>query len=440
MNSKAIALIIVAVILSAIGYIWFINNFEEVEKIKWRGIQGKAQADKFYVAEEFLRKKGLDVTRTKTLNPVNKTIAPYHTIFMGKTKYALTPTETQALLKWTQDGNTLIVQGQKSDDNFITDKLTQSKGLLEQAGITVKYCGNDECECKQSDDIEYAEKVPADNNDNDKKNTADNETIDDKLNKLLSLEEKKETDSFIANGQPIILNKYYSSYQYKTTGNTKKLLSQKGNCGKEMYAVFQYGQGKIIVYSQNQEFFHTDNLRRFSYLDFWDTVFNNNNATYLYWLLHQNGDPQRILWYESQTFPSVVTIIWQYWRPTVIMLLILILAWVWRYSPRFGSLLVESETKSLSIARHLHATGQFYYDSNAKDILLASCFEHIENHIAKRVPMANQLSTEKLIEKIATLTDLPMGKVAQVVYRRIPNTEAEFIEITQIINHIREKL
>ncbi|PID33608.1 MAG: hypothetical protein CR955_01695, partial [Thiotrichales bacterium] len=308
---------------------------------------------------------------------------------------------------------------------------------LEQAGITTSYVEYDKNKCKRSDETDNEEKTDNDNNDSNK---TDNETIDDKLNQLLSVEEANDTVSFEANGQPIMLDKTYLDFHYKATGNTKKIVSQTADCGYEIYAVFQYGQGKIVTYSQDQAFFHTDNLRRFFYIDVWDTIFNDNNATYLYWLLHQGGDPQRILWYESQTFPSVVTIIWQYWRTTVIMLLILILAWVWRYSPRFGSLLVESETKSLSIARHLQATGQFYYDSNSKDILLASCYEQLEKHITKRVPLANQLSQEKLIEKIATLTDIPMEKIAQVMYRTTPNTEAEFIAITQIINHIREKL
>ncbi len=432
MNSKHILLSIAALVLLVIGYFWFINHFEEVEKIRWRGLQGKAKTDEFYIAERFLREKGLDVTRTKTLNPVKETIEPYQTIFMGKTKYALTPTETTALLNWTREGNTLILQGQESDSNFVADKLSQSKSLLDQAGITVTDCSDDACQCQQNDTDDEVEKVATDKDNKTPKTRKNNETIDDKLDKLLSNDDDEDTETLIANGQLITLGELYHYYQYKVTGDSQKTFSQKGNCGKELYAVFKYGKGHLVIYSNNYDIFSTGT--------YWSELFDENHATYLYWLLHQGGEPKRILWYESQAFPSALTIIWQYWGFTVVMALILILAWIWRHSPRFGSLRVENKMKSLSIARHLHATGQFYYNSEAKNTLLESCYEQVEMEITKHIPMKNRLTQEQLIEKIATLTNVSVKKIAPIVYRQQPNSEAEFIAITQTINQIRKKL
>lgn len=435
-RSTALVVGVLLLLISVLGYVWFTSQYERIEGNRWQGFQGKAKNDKFYIAERFLREKGLEITRKKYIGHLNQVLNDsYQTLFISDTKRVLGSNQIQQLLTWVSQGHQLIVETQQTDYSFISDKLSiaeNTKGLLEQAGIVVTHCERDECmQCKnkQAPKVQQ-EKTPPQN---DEVNNA--MTIDEKINRLLEVEKDNFSVTFIANHQPITLNQRNFHRYAANGGKAHKLSSQKGHCEEELYSVFTYGKGKIVVYTQSIDIFSSKPR--------WgkhDSIFSYNNATYLYWLLHQGGMPKHILWYEIESFPSAGMILWRYWHLTLIMALVLLLAWIWRYSQRYGTLIKNDESNTLSITRHLQATGQFYYNSEAKQTLLNSCYEQLEADIALHIPMAKRLSKPELVGKVAIMTELSAEEIKPVIYRQQPDNEIEFIQLTQLIKNIRKRL
>ncbi|PID66145.1 MAG: hypothetical protein CR975_04450 [Gammaproteobacteria bacterium] len=426
-RNHAILLTIATLVLVLLGYFWFINHYKRVERIRWQGLQGQAKQDDWYITERFLRAKGLHVTRKKHMHQLRQTLKqPYHTLFMGRTKYILTPEEIKQLLQWVSQGHKLIVAGQVSDDTAIAGQQNQVKNLLAQAGIIVNDCADAACECQPSD--EKVDKAAADSGDDDTKPLS----IEAKIDQLLTVKKNRHTVTFTAGRQPLTLRKSNFYHYTAAGGKAEKISSQQGSCREELYSLFSYGQGKMVVYSQQPEIFSSGNRN--------NNILSYHNGSYLYWLLHQGGNPKQILWYEIKTLPDALSVLWRYWHLTLMVALMLLLAWIWRYSPRYGPLLIENQSESLSIARHLRATGQFYYRSDNKQVLLDSCYEQLAMDITRHLPMAKQLSKDKLIEKLALLTRLPANDIEPIIYHHQPNTDIDFIKTTQLINKIRKKL
>lgn len=430
-----IATVVFAVTFVFFGRMWFMENYHPVQYTRWQGLQGKAEYDEFYIAENFLRRKGVTVVRKKNYNRLERdNIDKFNTIFLSNTGSTLSRLQIKLLLMWVERGNKLIVEGKVPDyivsyqtvDNSMHSYNVNARNLLGIAGIGVSVYAKDKC--APITQQFYNAKTDA-------KVLFDKTLVDASVDDLLAINRKRYTVSFKANNEILLLNQrryfQYNAVAYRDT----KIEGKKGHCQEELYATFAYGKGTIVTYTQHPDIFSSSPR--------WgrhDSIFSYHNATYLYWLLNLQGDPGKVLWYETDIYPSVWTVLWEHWHFAVIFGVLLVVAWVWFHAYRFGSLISEDERKVLSMNRHISATGEFYYNSGNKNVLVDSCYAQLNQHIERYIPMAQYMSKVLLSEKIAAMTGVPLPHVERVLTYEYPVDDVEFVQLIRVINEIRKLL
>lgn len=453
MNKNVILITLGVVLLAAVGAVWFFATHHQVTSNEWKGLQGPAKYDKYYIAERFLQQKGLQVTREETYARMNDEAIDhrYDTVFLSNSGRTMSEAQRKTLLDWVANGGHLVIQGETANytdwgedtDNAqrFEAKAQSNRDLLSQAGIAVADCENDICrECRTSE--EAGQRIDAVSEAvSHLSGDQDYETDEEKADELLRVDSASYNNSTIElNGKKLVLGNSDRHGLFAHGGKAKKIFSQPASCTGDLFALFTYGRGQITVYNQSTDAFSN----RIGWWGRSNSIFGYHNATYLYYLLtaaDQSGQSkQRILWYESETYPGIWGLVWQYWRYAAIAAVALLLAWIWRNTPRFGSLLVEDERKGLTLNRHLRATGQFYYQNDGKSLLASACYEQLDKDIARHIPLAKRLSQRQLAEKIADKTGLAAAVVNEVLERRYPQSDNEFTQLIYTIQQIRNRL
>lgn len=436
-RNLTILILLLTILTGIVGRQWFLGHFEQVERPLWRGYQGKAKYDDFYLAEQFLQKKGIKLTRKQTIAHWGRYLndAHYHTLILTHAIDTLSAQEQDYILEWVKQGHKLILEGSKPNYHISEDRLAplknQQYNLAEKAGIAIVDCQQTGCfSCQKA-----AQNTGNIHQQSHLNQPETKQTVEDKIDALLSIEKTPFTVTFFADNQPLTLNSR-NQFQFQALDlSTKKITAATGICQEEIYSLFTYGKGEIIVFAQSVDIFSSN--------PDWgkaDAIFSYHNATYLYWLLQQGGDPSGVLWFAAEAFPPIGELLKEHWLDTLILTAILLLAWVWRYSLRCGPTLAENQNYTLSVTKHLDAVGQFYYNTEGKQAMLTNCYDRLYAEIARYIPMANRLSLPELAGEVALKADLPLEQVEQVLSRTPPRNDLEFIQLTQMMNDIRKRL
>lgn len=441
MSRSGIALLVGLVILIlAVFGVWFLMTHERIKDVHWRGLQGDAKYDHYYLTERFLTKKGITVTRKTYYDDLDANLIDneYETILLTNSGMTLSQSQIESLLSWVSDGHQLVLSLPAFDEFMDNDcqnrSLITSRHLLTIAGIDAKSCNDEDCPETCKSDNADANKV-----DTTLASTLSNSTddsVENRLNQLLAVDKKNYQGRLLAGDTPILLADNHQAIFSTTDETVQHLTTQTDQCGNYRYGLFAYGRGYLVVYAQDPQIFSS----RSRWFAFNHRIYDLHHASYLYWLLSQKGQPARLLWFERDRHPGLWTLIWQHWSYALIVMLVLIGFWVWRYSLRFGSLIVEDERKTLSIHRHLTASGEFYYKGEAKQAMVDYCYEQLLNDVYRHIPTGKQLSTTQLAAKIAQLTGLPALQIENVLDRKRLSTDTQFIHLTRMMNEIRKRL
>lgn len=456
---------------------YFLNNYRYIEENVWRGLQGEAQGDRYYLAEQFLTQKGYAVTRQKNYARLQGSdLTDYDTLFFTNDARTLSQTQMTAVLDWVKKGGHVVIyagapayendaSSRPQGDSLFEPTNNRINLLLKQSGISVVRCSGDDCECpemKQSrppggacgapdseanEDATPEEKalqaeieaiLNSKNNDNNNENKIEESnrpSIDEAIDALIAVEHDRYTTTFRLGGKTLTLYERSTDWLYADKDGTAQLdFVQAARCYGDIFAVFSVGGGKISVYNLDYDYFSNQVWWKGG-----EAIWSYHNATFLDALL-QIGNGKRVLWYESGVYPNIWSFVRQYGMFAVMTALLLLLAWIWRHSRRFGSLIVEDKRQGLTLERHLRATGQFYYQNEQTNTLLQHCYERLDTAIATRIASPKRLKRTELAEKIAEKTGLPAETIANVLARRYPKTDSEFTQLIYTINQIQQRL
>lgn len=452
------------VLLSVLGAgLWFLSTHHRVEKTIWKGFKGNARYDKYYITEQLLKQKGIKVTREKTyarlgFSPIS---ADYDTIWLSHSANTLGQSQTTALLDWVEAGGQLVLEAGESNyyrdyydessdnDDALDDGavIEDSEGqtlieketrahLLKSAGIAVleQTCTTDACQQCRSD-LDEDEAFDTTIFDMVIGSKTEEEDAEAKAQKLLSKLTLKSGTVFTVGEDKLVVSECPSLSLNAYGDQVERTSSIAAKCSGDLFASFTYGKGNIVVYNHKSSVFSSE-------LSWWnnENIFTNHHATYLFYLLNLSKPTHNLLWYESETYLSIWAMIWQYGRYVLWSVAALLMLWVWRYSRRFGSLLIEDERQALSLDRHLNATGQFYYNNEGRNLLVVRCFEQLDADIAHHIPLASRLSKAELAEQVAKKTGVQSARILPILQRHYPQTDAEFTQLIYTINQIRKRL
>lgn len=455
MTGRNLWAIIGVVALLGIALLWFLMTFEQREKVHWIGLQGDAKTDNYYVAERFLQAKGIKVTRETTYTRLNQSsdFNGYDTVFFSNKGKTLTQPQINTLLIWVEQGGQLVINSRENyllNQNNDTDKLTAINDIdfLKTAGIAVSDCrldteGKRSCpdHCQSMADQEETEKTEARDNEQ-RKPLNQTQRLDNRLDKRLdkrlaitSSQKPKGYSTFNVDGK--IIQRRWSHYKqtlFAYQGRATPQWIQPAYCRGDLFAVFNYGKGNIVVYQEPQQTFTNSGY------EYSDNILSDHNATYLYYLLNAAQTAKNILWFERDTYRNAWEIVWDYGFYALLTAVLLVLAWAWKNGRRFGPLIAVDERETLSLKRHLRAMGDFYLKHDKRNVLIANCYEQLDQAIAKAIPIAATLTKNELAESINEKTEVPLVQIHRVLARRYPEDDAAFSQLIQTINEIRKRL
>jgi hypothetical protein len=172
----------------------------------------------------------------------------------------------------------------------------------------------------------------------------------------------------------------------------------------------------------------------------------------------QNGaigryDNAAFLWYLTHTRPAapiwLVTAgdmppLWKWLAAQAPLVLLsaalLVLAWLWARSRRFGPLRAEPPLARRRLLDHIDASGRFLWRHGQRATLLNAVRSGVWRVLEARHPGWARLPQAALITHLATLTQAPAATLQQALFDPYAPNEYQFTEAISLLESIRKAL
>ncbi len=105
-------------------------------------------------------------------------------------------------------------------------------------------------------------------------------------------------------------------------------------------------------------------------------------------------------------------LLWEKFWMVILSLLALLCFWLWRHIPRFGPLLTLEGKGLRQFSEHLRMTGVFLWNRHQTSDLLLPLRRSILTKLHLRHPAWKEADDGRLMERFATMTNLPYDRVA----------------------------
>lgn len=156
------------------------------------------------------------------------------------------------------------------------------------------------------------------------------------------------------------------------------------------------GRGSVTVINATpfgrREFFLGDHPRLFVF------------ATQLH-----RGDSLRL--FTEEDHASLLTLVWRFGAPVVLLMLGAIALSLWRVSARFGPKAAATETARRSLAEQIRGTGLFTLRFGGGRSLHAAQLRALRDAAVRRVPGFDQLTSEERVIALSTLGAVPAAEL-----------------------------
>jgi hypothetical protein len=349
MNARIIRLLVAAGVLLLISWIAWNTSFEDT-KIPVP-LHGEALRNPFYVAIRFSETLGAEASWERVFSEPRKDAV----IVLSSWNWTLSRARRERLEHWVEDGGRLII-----DDSLI--------GGFEEFK---RWSGISEFEIKHP-----------------KK---------DKLKKGTEEAPPQDEEDFFSNmlpGRCDALTEEGSGQHFQVCGidparaltSSRKILWALRDEQQKIHALrTAVGRGSVTVINgspfQRRDFLAGDHPLLFATMT----------------QLH-HGDLLLFLTEENQA--SLVSLMWRFGAPAVLLLLACVALALWRASPRFGPPAARAPSARRSLAEQIRGTGQFALRFGGGKSLHAAAARALRDAAIRRFPRFDRMSSE---ERVATL-------------------------------------
>ena len=381
-------LISLAVLIS-----WWLGNYELVEEQYRTGVSLEARRNPFLAAELFLREMGTDVESVHGRSRLQQLPPATDILLVNEFDGNLTPERYEKLLDWIDAGGQLIITANRlwNDKN-----KTSGNRLLDEFGIHLR---------------------PAKDLKNDKLDLGSSEIIN--------------VDFDSGGSAKVVFNKYYH------LDDVKKLASVTVNSNSGIHLLqIPYGDGLITVMSDNN-FLKNPSSLTFAGFNFGSTSIAENDNAYFLW--HLVGNDKKVWLIYNTHSPSISSLLWEKAPQFCVAFIILVIFWLWSTRNRFGPPLPAFETPRRNLLEHIQMTATYEWRQDKAENRLQHNRELLQQEIRTRHPNISSLEPSEQCAGLAKISGLAAEKVFQALYREW-KTEREFIQITNLLRSLRQKL
>jgi len=383
MNRQALFFGSLVVLMIALVTWWFFDTFEYYREIKDVGFSSRAEQNPYLAAERFLDKYNIKVKSLPSILALKKLPNTSEVLFIPTGRYDMSTDRLQQIMSWVNKGGHLIVRarritaGEKNSEDELFSKLGVEGYRKKQKGFTQHY-------------------------------NAD--VVDVKINS--SIENKKvefNADTWMKN-----VGKLEPSWQVDGE-NGSKLLE------------YKLGDGYISLLSDLR---FMDNTH----------IGKHDHAAFLYTLVHIDDNTRGMLIIRNDDMPSLIGLIAQHAPATLLALGILLLAWLWYVTRRFGPIQRPEGKARRSLREHIIAVGHFQWRNRNRNELFASARTALLEQIAQSRPPWAGLSEQVLSARLSKLAGLPADRILAMLQAGRVERENDFAQSIEIISLIRKNL
>lgn len=360
-----VVLLVVVCVLGRCGWEWAAEREWKMVSI-WRGWQGEAKNDDYYLAKKLLERHGGHLT-VKTQKAEQWTFADVDVVVLGVLVDDVSDEQRMALQTWVENGGRLIVE--------------QHSTIAEKIGVVVE------------------EKKP-----------------------------ETKTSSYDASvvwsvgQQRVILPNYECvsvSWQKKTP-----LAQAETSEGCSYGAMWQLGKGELVALSgqllhlwRSSPFRRSVSIYERERATVADLPIMREGAAGL--VLALAGEGKRVMLIEKN-LPAPPKFAWheivQRWWATLLVFLFAVIAGIWRFGTRFGAMLPDAiGSRGMNWERHFLAAGRFLDEHDARYVLL--------NAARQRVNSACVLPSEERLHEWAAGANVPFERVKKAFTAGMENEQ-----------------
>ncbi|EXI67456.1 MAG: hypothetical protein AW08_02012 [Candidatus Accumulibacter adjunctus] len=177
-----------------------------------------------------------------------------------------------------------------------------------------------------------------------------------------------------------------------------------GDGGQEGVQMLQFriGEGRLTVASELDQQLGNRRIGELDHAEFYWTLIGGNAGS----------PPPQVLLLSRLQMPTLFEWLAENARAAAFAALLVLLLWLWRIVPRFGSLQPEPAPARRELREHLAAVGRYLWRCGQLAALLPAAREHFRQRLGQRRPAIAARTPAAQVSQLAALSALPAARIA----------------------------
>ena len=389
---------------------WWISTKTEWQDVKEPGgLSGEALTNPHYAVQKFVEALGGTVENRKTWGSGPKQDA---VLVLSYWHWSLIEQRRQQVENWVAAGGRLLI-----DHTLIGGE----EELEHWTGLKLKYAFDDEAEWDDEVDSDADEESTTDESDDEweEQELADeDEQAHGVCGKLKASHELKPTD---------LQGEFYTCQLADGSWITSKRPVTWSLTDSEGMQATRIDIGKGSVTLLNATPFGNEDLLE-------------GDHDLLFVALTQLRHGDHVVFLSEEEHPGILALMWQYGKPAVLLVALLIAAMLWRGFARFGPPSAPLPAARRSLAEQIRGTGLFTLQFGGSQTLHAAVLRALEETAERRLLTFIHLNSEERVKAIARATQLEPEKLAQAMNFRGTRTKHELQNAVTLLETARRRL
>lgn len=378
-HNKASLLVLFALVGLTLLAGWLVTHLEYVPQHRREAPQAEARRNPYLALERFTARMGGRLTRQSDARILDRLPAG-GTLFLDRQRaHHLPPERLRRLLAWVEDGGYLIAVAERPD---VADPLLDHLG------------------------VRYLEPLP--------------EVPRERLEVLeVTLPGMLRPLRIDARGQRLQAGGRQPDWS----------AGKRAGGGGEQILHFHIGHGHLTIASELDQMLSNQRIGAMDHAEFYWTLLSE----------HDRSSPPQVLLLSRLQMPSLLDWLLENAGAACIAAATLLVLWLWRIIPRFGSVPPEAPPARRELREHLAAIARYLWRSGALAALLAPAREHFRSRLALHQPGIAARPTAAQAIALAAHSGLPATRIAAALDGRA-DTQHAFTDALRTLRDLEREL